>query len=56
MSNLINPVNLDNNATTRPLLEVADAVGRALREEWGNPSSVHRVGIAARRIVELARE
>ena len=56
MSHSVNPINLDNNATTRPLPEVADAVARALREEWGNPSSVHRVGIAARRIVELARE
>ncbi len=51
-----NPINLDNNATTRPLREVADAVTRALGDDWGNPSSVHRMGIGARRVVELARE
>ena len=47
---------LDNNATTAPLPEVVDAVSSCLREDWGNPSSTHRDGIAARRWVELARE
>lgn len=47
---------LDNNATTAPLPEVVDAVSSCLREDWGNPSSTHRDGIAARRRVELARE
>ncbi len=56
MQHASHPINLDNNATTRPIREVVDAVARSLGEEWGNPSSVHRVGIAARRVVELARE
>lgn len=47
---------LDNNATTRPLDEVVAAVDDALREHWHNPSSVHRAGQAARRVVELARQ
>jgi cysteine desulfurase len=47
---------LDNNATTRPALEVIDAVIAALREDWANPSSVHRAGQAVRQKVELARE
>jgi cysteine desulfurase len=47
---------LDNNATTRPLPEVVEAVRQCLEEDWGNPSSVHRVGIRARRRIELARE
>ena len=47
---------LDNNATTQPLPEVVAAVTEALVRGWGNPSSVHRAGIDARRTVELARE
>ena len=46
---------LDNNATTRPADEVVEAMTRALREEWANPSSVHRPGQSVRRQVELAR-
>lgn len=46
---------LDNNATTRPAAGVVEAVGRVLREGWGNPSSVHRFGQAARHEVEVAR-
>ncbi|MCE2884182.1 MAG: cysteine desulfurase [Planctomycetaceae bacterium] len=47
---------LDSNATTRPAPEVVEAVARALRECWANPSSVHRSGGEAKRAVELARE
>ncbi len=46
---------LDNNATTRPLPEAADAVRKALTEHWHNPSSVHRDGQAARHALEMAR-
>ena len=35
------PVYLDYNATTPVAPEVADAVDRAVRELWGNPSSSH---------------
>lgn len=47
---------LDNNATTRPAAEVVTTMTEALQSEWGNPSSMHRAGQAARRAVELARE
>ena len=47
---------LDNNATTQPLPEVVAAVTDAMLRGWGNPSSVHRSGMEARRLVELARE
>lgn len=47
---------LDNNSTTQPAPQVVDAVTRVLREDWGNPSSVHRFGQRARRVAELARE
>ncbi|MDH3584278.1 MAG: cysteine desulfurase [Phycisphaerae bacterium] len=47
---------LDNNATTRPADAVVDAVTETLRNDWANPSSVHRFGQRARHRVELARE
>ena len=47
---------LDSNATTAPAPEVIEAVARAMRDAWGNPSSVHRAGGEAKRVVELARE
>ena len=47
---------LDNNATTRPADEVVEVMSTALRENWANPSSVHRQGQAVRQKLELARE
>jgi cysteine desulfurase len=47
---------LDSNATTAPAPEVIEATARAMRDEWANPSSVHRAGGEAKRAVELARE
>jgi cysteine desulfurase len=52
----MNRVYLDWNATTPPLPEVIEAMTSASREAWGNPSSVHAVGRAARALVEDARE
>jgi cysteine desulfurase len=46
---------LDHNATTPVLPEVVEAMVEALRTV-GNPSSVHRFGRNARRLVETARE
>ncbi len=50
------PVYLDNNATTKPDAAVVDAMIGMLRESWGNPSSGHRVGQAARQKLDLARQ
>jgi cysteine desulfurase len=47
---------LDHNATTPPAEEVVEAMARALRDRFGNPSSVHAEGAAARAAVERARE
>lgn len=47
---------LDSNATTRLADEVIEAVHLAMREHWANPSSMHRLGQAARQKLELARE
>jgi len=46
---------LDYNATTPLRPEVVEAMMRALRDEFGNPSSVHAEGAAARARVEQAR-
>jgi cysteine desulfurase len=50
------PAYLDHNATTQPLPEVVEAVRAAMVERWGNPSSVHRAGMEARRAVDEARD
>jgi cysteine desulfurase len=50
------PIHLDHNATTPPAPAVVGAMGETLAEAWGNPSSIHRGGIAARARVEIARE
>ena len=47
---------LDNNASTRVLPEVAEAVHEALLNGCGNPSSAHRAGRRARRRLWEARE
>jgi cysteine desulfurase len=47
---------LDHNATTPVLPEVVDAMLPFLREHFGNPSSGHAAGRAARAAVETARE
>ena len=47
---------LDNNATTPLAPEAAEAMERAAKECWGNPSSQHRFGRRARQVLEDARE
>lgn len=47
---------LDNAATTRPCPEAIAAITAAVSESWANPSSSHRAGLAARAVVESARE
>jgi cysteine desulfurase len=49
------PVYLDYNATTPIDHEVAEAMKPYLEEYFGNPSSLHLMGIAARKAVEKAR-
>jgi len=48
-------VYLDWNATTPPLPAVLDAMRDAATTAWGNPSSIHGDGRAARAVVEDAR-
>lgn len=48
-------IDLDANASTRPLPEVVEAMTTWLRGPGGNASSVHRAGQAARFAIEQAR-
>ncbi|MDD3537475.1 MAG: cysteine desulfurase family protein, partial [Eubacteriales bacterium] len=48
-------VYLDNSSTTRPYPSVMQAVARAMEEDFGNPSSLHRLGLAAEQLVKEAR-
>lgn len=49
------PVYLDHAATTPVRAEVLDAMLPFLRDTWGNPSSAHRLGRAARAGLDQAR-
>ena len=48
-------VYLDHNATTPVHPAVVDAMARLLREDFGNPSSVHHFGQRAKAAVDQAR-
>ena len=47
---------LDNAASTQPSPEVIEAVGKAMRDHFANPSSLHGMGAAAARALATARE
>ena len=49
-------VYLDNCATTKPREEVIDEINFMLKESYGNPSSLHRLGFNAEKKVEESRE
>lgn len=46
---------LDNSATTRPYDQVIRTVGHYMEEEYGNPSSLHRMGLNSEKAVKKAR-
>ncbi len=50
------PIYMDNAATTPLREEALEAMVNAYREHYGNSSSVHRIGQAAREALERARE
>lgn len=49
-------VYLDNSSTTKPCRQCIDAVNHALNDCWGNPSSLHRIGMEAEIALSSARE
>lgn len=46
----------DNSATTRCLDSVVEIVDKVMREDFGNPSSLHTKGVAAEKYLRYARE
>ena len=50
------PIYLDHNATTPIAPEVAAAMWPDVAEHFGNPSSDHPIGRAAKAAVDIARE
>ncbi len=46
----------DNAATTRVRPEAAELVRKLMEEDYGNPSSRHRLGVKAKKYIETARE
>lgn len=46
----------DNSATTAPCAEAVAAVSAAMTKCWGNPSSTHRTGNAAKELLDYSRE
>ena len=47
---------LDNSSTTRPYDSVTDKMAEIMKNQYGNPSSLHRLGIAAEKTVKTAQE
>ncbi len=47
---------LDNSATTRPYDQVIEYIGHINRNVYGNPSSLHRMGLEAEKLIRKARE
>jgi len=52
----LNRIYFDHNATTPILDEVFEAMVPFLKDQWGNPSSIHWAGRGTRKSVEDARE
>jgi len=49
-------VYLDNAATTRPYDEVVQAVAETMQKDYGNPSSLHQLGVQAEEVLQKSRE
>lgn len=47
---------LDNSATTKPCPQAVEAITKALKENWGNPSSLYDFGIETARCLRVARQ
>ncbi len=51
----MNSIYFDNSATTRLCKEAVESMTHVMQEVYGNPSSLHSVGLAAEKIVREAR-
>lgn len=48
-------VYLDNAATTKPTKNVLDSVVNYLTNEFGNPSSLHKLGLSSQKLIDKSR-
>ncbi len=46
----------DNSSTTTPLKEVCDSMDYSMRNYWGNPSSLHKLGIEAEKDMKSSKK
>ena len=46
----------DNAATTRVLKQAADVARKCMLEVYGNPSSLHKMGVEAEEILDSSRK
>ncbi len=46
----------DNSATTKPCIEAVNAAKKAMEDCWGNPSSLHQLGLEASDELKKARK
>ena len=51
-----NCIYLDNSSTTKPCGSAVEEINKALLENWGNPSSLHELGVNAESILTETRE
>ena len=49
-------VYFDNGATTQPFDKVVDIVAQTMKNNFGNPSSAHGLGLQAEKALNEARE
>ena len=49
------PIYLDNSSTTKPCTSSISAIEDALVNNWGNPSSLHNLGLQAEHIINNTR-
>jgi cysteine desulfurase len=47
---------LDNAATTKPLDSVVEITNKIMKENYGNPSSLHIMGINAEKVIRDAKK
>ncbi|MBO5746493.1 MAG: cysteine desulfurase [Clostridia bacterium] len=51
----LQPIYLDNSSTTKPCTSSISAIEDALVNNWGNPSSLHNLGLQAEHIINNTR-
>ena len=49
-------VYLDNSSTTKQSSDVTEIMSRTAEETFGNPSSLHRLGVEAEKVLKKARK